>query len=157
MKLMSLFLFLVLQNAYGRVAEFPTGPNLSTTPGSLCGNPDSYRYQERIPYCLRDVSTQVKAQIFEDYRNLGYGLNPSHRADYKIDHFIPLCAGGSNEEKNLWPQHLSVYNLTDPLEGVGCEKLKDGKIRHAALVNLIVSAKLDLRKVPKTLQYLQSL
>lgn len=62
-----------------------------------------YRYPEHIAYCERDVTTQTKNDVFATYRNeLGFKLDVRNRANYKIDHFIPLCAGGSNHEDNLW-------------------------------------------------------
>jgi hypothetical protein len=159
MKLFILGLLLTL-NAFGtssQKAEFPTGPEQKLTPGSLCDRPDAYRYPERIPYCNRDVDTSLKNDVFKEYREDGYRLTPIDRQNYKIDHLIPLCAGGSNNEDNLWPQHMSIYNQTDPLEGLGCEKLKDGLIKQAELVNLILSAKKDLSLVPETLRKLNSL
>lgn len=138
-------------------AEFPSGPSNELTPGSLCDRPDSYRYPERIPYCNRDVDSSLKNDVFKEYRDDGYRLNPKDRQNYKIDHLIPLCAGGSNQEDNLWPQHVSIYTLTDPMEGIGCEKLKSGLIKQAELVKLILAAKKDLTLVPDTLKRLNSL
>jgi len=138
-------------------AEFPIGPESTLTPGSLCDRPDAYRYPERIPYCNRDVDSSLKNDVFREYRDDGYKLNPKDRQKYKIDHLIPLCAGGSNNEDNLWPQHVSIYTQTDPLEGIGCEKLKEGLIKQAELIKLILSAKKDLNLVPEVLRKLQSL
>ncbi len=138
-------------------AEFPKGPESDLTPGSLCDRPDEYRYSERVPYCERDVDSSLKADVFKEYRNEGYRLDPKKRQDYKIDHLIPLCAGGSNREDNLWPQHVTIYTQTDPLESVGCEKLKAGKIKQAVLVKMILEAKKDLSLVPKTLTHLTNL
>jgi hypothetical protein len=135
-------------------ADFPSGPVIELTPGSLCTRPTEYRYPERIPYCERNVDTHQKEGIFREYRQLGYRLNPKDRKDYKIDHLIPLCAGGSNREDNLWPQHVSIYTQTDPLEGIGCEKLKSGRIKQSELIELILAAKKNLRLVPDTLSYL---
>jgi len=138
--------------------DYPKNPHNELTPGALCDRPDSYRYAEQIPYCERDVSSQLKNEIFENYRNqLGFKLDPKTRSSYKIDHFFPLCAGGSNEEANLWPQHKSVYTVTDPLEGLGCEKLKAGKILQKNLIILIKRAKLDLSEAPAIYKNLQAL
>lgn len=154
----SLFFILTLFafNAYS--LSYPKGPDLKITPGTLCDRPDSYRYAEQIPYCERDVSSQLKAEIFETYRaELGYTLDPKTRSSYKIDHFIPLCAGGSNEETNLWPQHITVYQITDPIESLGCEKLKGGYITHKNLLSLVRKAKLNLSEAPAVLKTLQAL
>jgi hypothetical protein len=138
-------------------AEFPTGPVAKLTPGSLCVRPDARRYPEQINYCNRNVGGDLKADVFREYRLEGFRLTPSNRSQYKIDHLIPLCAGGSNSEDNLWPQHSSIFVRTDSLESVGCEKLKDAKIKQADLIKLILAAKKDLSLVSKTLQYLQKL
>ena len=138
-------------------AEFPKGPVAEMTPGSFCDRPDEYRYEERIPYCERDVDSSLKKDIFNEYRLNGYRLNPNERSSYKIDHLIPLCAGGSNYENNLWPQHKSVYDLTDPLETIGCEKLKEGRIKQARLVKMILDAKKNLGLVRETLRTLEDL
>ena len=104
------------------------------------------------------MSSKTKQQIFSVYRNqLGYRLDLHKREDYKIDHFIPLCAGGSNEVTNLWPQHVSIFTVTDPVESLGCEKLSAGKISQMNLVKLIRSAKLNLSNVPQAYNYLKSL
>jgi hypothetical protein len=157
------FFFLSLLISFSAVsgviykAEFPKGPETDLTPGKLCDRPDAYRYEERIPYCNRDVDRTLKDDVFREYRESGYRLNPKERQNYKIDHLIPLCAGGSNSEDNLWPQHITIYSQTDPLESIGCEKLKIGKIKQAKLVEMILAAKRDLTLVPKTITYLNNL
>lgn len=138
-------------------AEYPQGPLTDLTPGSLCDRPDAYRYAERVPYCNRDVDSSLKAEIFQEYRNEGFRLDPSQRSSYKIDHLIPLCAGGSNREDNLWPQHKSVYEITDPLEPAACDAMKAGKIKQAEVVKLILAAKRDLKLVKKTVNYFHDL
>lgn len=152
--ILSLFTF----SAYSFSLDYPKTPDVEITPGSLCDSPDTYRYPEQIAYCERDVSTEIKQEVFSTYRNrLGYKLDLRNRSNYKIDHFFPLCAGGSNEEDNLWPQHITVFTITDPIESVGCEKLKLGKITQKNLIGLIKTAKLDLDEAPRVLKYLQGL
>lgn len=155
---MKLLLVTLLLSVNVLAAEYPMGPESTLTPGQLCEKPDSYRYPERIPYCKRKVSTSVKNKVFAKYREeLGYRLDISNRSDYKIDHYIPLCAGGSNSMLNLWPQHRSIFTITDPIESVGCEKLSTGRIKQDDLVKLIFKAKLDLRAAKEVLSYLHSL
>jgi hypothetical protein len=140
------------------IADFPQGPIETLTPGSLCDRPDAYRYGERIPYCNRDaLDVTIKEDVFREYRNIGYRLDPKDRINYKIDHLVPLCAGGSNQENNLWPQHVSIYTKTDSIESLGCEKLRMGKIKQADLVRRILSAKKNLSLVQSTLNYLGKL
>jgi hypothetical protein len=138
-------------------AEYPKGPDAVMTPGSLCERPNEYRYPERIAYCKRDVDSSLKADIFQDYRNEGYRLDPKTRSSYKIDHLIPLCAGGSNNQDNLWPQHISVYEITDPMEPAACEAMKAGKIKQAEVVKRILAAKRNLALVEETTEYFLSL
>lgn len=152
-----LVLFSILASAGTYIAEFPMGPLDSITPGKLCERPAEYRYPERIPYCARDVDPRLKADVFREYRNQGYRLDPKDRKSYKIDHLIPLCAGGSNDETNLWPQHVTIYEQTDRMEALGCEKLKEGKILQADLVELIITTKKNLTLVPQTMSYLNNL
>jgi hypothetical protein len=158
MKFLLMMLFLTTTVSAGTSrGEYPTGPDATLTPGRLCDRPDAYRYPERIPYCNRHVDPALKDDVFREYRNEGYRLNPKDRNRYKIDHLSPLCAGGSNEEDNLWPQHETIYIQTDAIEAVGCEKLKLAKIKQSDLVKLIIASKKNLTLAPKTLSYLNSL
>jgi hypothetical protein len=132
---------------------YPTGPNPQLTPGSLCARPTAHRYPEHIPYCDRSVSSGLKKQIIHEYDvSFGYRIEQMNRGDFKIDHYIPLCMGGSNDHDNLWPQHVSVYTVTDRLEQVLCDRMSDGELQQRDAVTLIREAKNDLSKVPGILQ-----
>lgn len=135
---------------------FPRTPDARLTQGSLCSTPSEYRYPERIPYCERELNSFRKEAIFLAYRNLGYSLS-GDRGQYKVDHYIPLCAGGSNEDTNLWPQYFTISAITDPLEPLGCEVLAKGRISQKDLVELIMKAKNNLKEVPAVIKYLRSL
>ena len=53
------------------------------------------------PYVPADVDRRVRAAA----RNrCGYCLSPQHlvMAHLQIEHIVPLAAGGSNDESNLW-------------------------------------------------------
>jgi hypothetical protein len=124
--------------------RFPVTPDHSLTPGSKCEDPDTHRYPERIPYCKRDVESSRKATIFVTYdRELGYETTQMNRQQFKIDHYIPLCMGGSNENSNLWPQHSTVYELTDPAEGYLCERMAEGRLLQAKAIEIIRAIKAD--------------
>lgn len=159
MKLLIIALMTMTSLAWGAryKSEFPMGPDLSITPGRLCESPDSYRYPERIAYCNREVDYEAKEVVFRLYRDQGYRLKIVDRADYKIDHLIPLCAGGSNREENLWPQHKTLFQLTDPMESLGCDKLRQGKITQRDLVDVIIKVKKDVNQVQAAIQFLRSL
>lgn len=137
--------------------DFPKGPDATLTPGSLCEHADAYRYPEKIKYCERDVTPGEKKAIFRSYDQIGYRTRSMNRMDFKIDHFIPLCAGGSNQDDNLWPQHKSVYAITDPLEEPLCQKMAAGVLKQKEAIELIVRAKNNLDQVPEILSYIESL
>lgn len=141
---LSFLVFLSVATQAG-TQKFPLGPDPRETQGSLCNQPSEYRYPERIPYCRRNVMTETKYQVIDVYeRQLGYKILSYGREKFKIDHLIPLCMGGSNNENNLWPQHESVYKITDPLEFAACEKMKAGRLSQKEAVDIILAAKNDL-------------
>jgi hypothetical protein len=141
----------------GRQA-YPTSPAPHLTPGTLCERPSSKRYAEGIPYCERDVHSDLKREVMETYdRELGYQVTKMARGLFKIDHFIPLCMGGSNQAENLWPQHESVYTITDDIEHLSCELMSKGKLRQAEAVAGIREAKLDLARAPAVLARLKAI
>ncbi len=138
--------------------SFPTGPNTDMTPGAICESADEFRYPERIPYCNRDVETKLKNEIIRKYdQELGFNIQSMPRAKFKIDHFIPLCMGGSNDRSNLWPQHESVYKVTDPLEPLLCNKMAQGKLLQAEAMQMIRRAKLHLEEAQEILGKASSL
>lgn len=138
--------------------RYPKGPHAEVTPGTLCNAPDAYRYPEKIAYCKRDVNSFLKKEIIRQYdEQFGYSIGSMERNDFKIDHYIPLCAGGGNEQANLWPQHKSVYAITDPMEPLVCGKMAEGKLSQKDAIELIRQGKNDLSKVDAIIEHLQSL
>lgn len=136
----------------------PDGPDRIKTPGALCQHPTGYRYSERIPYCERNVSSELKKQIIRDYdQKLGYDIQKLPRGDFKIDHFIPLSIGGANDETNLWPQYKNVYAYSDPLESEVSMLMNEGSIKQAEAIKVIKECKLNLTRCADLLKYLQSL
>jgi hypothetical protein len=160
-KMKSLVLVYLMMGATSLFAfgpEFPVGPNPQLTPGKLCDVPTTYRYPEHIAYCDRDVTYDTKESLIQKYdEQLGYHIETLNRADFKIDHFIPLCAGGSNDTANLWPQHKSVYAITDPVEPLICAKMAAGKLKQADAVKLVVRAKTYLNQVADVMKILNTL
>lgn len=154
------FLTQLASPAFGMVGEgnFPKGPNPQVTPGELCDHADALRYPERIRYCNRDVDSQLKNDIIQTYdRQFGYRISTMPRGQFKIDHYIPLCAGGGNDRQNLWPQHESVYSITDPLEPLICNKMASGRLKQIDAVTLVKKAKNDLTKVAEVIRYVNAL
>lgn len=137
---------------------FPQGPRIERTPGSVCLTGATYRYPEHVMYCDRKVDGALKNDIIKNYdQQFGYSIQSMPRRDFKIDHYIPLCAGGSNNEDNLWPQHSSVYKVTDPLEPLVCEKMADGKLSQADAISFIRAAKNDLSKAAAIIHQVEAL
>lgn len=139
-------------------SQFPIGPDAGVTPGSLCTHPTQHRYPENIAYCSRNVESDLKRELIREYdQKFGYSIESMDRQKFKIDHYIPLCAGGSNEADNLWPQHVSVYTITDPLEALICQKMSDGVLSQKDAVDTIRNAKNNLAEVPEIISRVQSL
>ena len=158
MKKYLILVFTLLSTPAFATDTFPMSPDPTITPGSLCDKPASKRYPEGVPYCERDVRGELKREIMITYDSrLGYRVVAMERSAFKIDHYIPLCAGGSNKPDNLWPQHKSVYVVTDLLEQVACEKMALGKLRQADAVAYIKRAKANLTEAPAITRQIQNL
>ncbi len=124
----------------------------------LCHSGKTFRYPERILYCERSVGSGLKKEVIRNYDTaLGFSIEKMDRSKFKIDHLIPLCAGGSNDDENLWPQHEKVYKITDPLEPLVCDKMAKGKLLQAKAIDLVRRAKADLSEAPKVIEYVRSL
>jgi len=148
MRFRSIFLLTLIgsfhyaQGSFTQEGWYPETPNEKLTPGSVCDDADAFRYPERIRYCNRNVSKEQKAVIFKHYdAELGFHTQEMNRADFKIDHYIPLCMGGSNDNENLWPQHKSIYQQTDPIEPVLCELMASGQVRQQKAISIIKAVK----------------
>ncbi len=135
----------------------PSSPAPKLTPGALCNDPDEYRYPEHIPYCRRDVSRDTKDKVFSLYESaFQFSVQSIGREHFKIDHYIPLCMGGGNEVGNLWPQHESVYPLTDPIEFRLCQMMEQGALSQADAILLIREVKAHLERAQSFLRDLES-
>lgn len=126
--------------------NYPQTPNNQTTPGQLCTESDSdfgeYRYEEQIPYCERNVSSALKAKIYDDYR-----IPEADRSQYTIDHLIPLSLGGSNNISNLWPEAKILKQERRPhLEDELYMKLQAGEINQQTAIECILGAKFNFEE-----------
>ena len=157
-KIFFLYVGLLTIVGYVYADEFPQVPQASVTPGKLCDKPVKYRYPENIAYCERDVQFETKEIIIGEYdQKFSYTIAKLPREDFKIDHLIPLCAGGSNDITNLWPQHKSIYHITDPIEPIVCIKMALGRIKQIDAVMLIIEAKTHLERTKKIIEYINRL
>lgn len=124
--------------------KYPIGPDPEKTPGKLCEH-GVKRYAQEITYCERNVSGGEKNAIIAEYdQELGFKIRTMNRMDFKIDHFIPLSIGGSNDAENLWPQHKSVYAYSDRLELLLFQAMQADKIQQMEAIRMIKECKLDL-------------
>lgn len=103
-------------------------PDPKLTPGAICTEHDpdfkGYDYPSQVARCNRNVSFQEKKLVAENYGN----IDVSQWKNYEFDHYMPLCAGGSNSLENLWPQPLSEAAVKDKLEVEICNALKTGSM-----------------------------
>jgi hypothetical protein len=138
--------------------RYPLSPQVSLTPGTTCKNPSEYRYPEKIPYCNRSVSTSLKNKIIKTYDStFKYTIGSMPRNDFKIDHYIPLCMGGSNDAANLWPQHKTSYIYTDSLEQKLCLYLERGRMRQAAAIDYMKYVKNNLDEAERIDQEIEEI
>lgn len=80
----------------------------------------------------RAVNDTLKKNIYAEYGV----IYPQPAGEYEVDHFYPLCAGGSNDPQNLWLQPAHVffqgedygYHAKDVLEAHVCAQIKNGNI-----------------------------
>lgn len=80
----------------------------------------------------RNVPESEKQQVLTEYH---FTIKPK-TGTVEIDHFYPLCAGGSNDIKNLWPQPaVNAWNgndfgfhAKDKLEAYTCVEIKAGRL-----------------------------
>jgi hypothetical protein len=113
-------------------AQQPTAilPDPKLTPGDvfdvrlqdIC-TPGYSRKARAVPRGLRNQA----------YRN--YGITSPNPGDYRLDYLIPLCLGGSNSIRNLWPQSYR----TSPWNA----HVKD--VLEQRLYNLVCAGKVDLQ------------
>ena len=77
----------------------PLLPDPKLTPGDVF---DVTLQDICTPGYSRKVRAVPRSLRIEAYRK--YGITSPNPGDYQLDHLIPLCLGGSNSIRNLWPQ-----------------------------------------------------
>jgi len=101
--------------------ELPIRPDDTLTPGvvgsaefaDVCGLVDGQTYSQRH----RETTQKMKNEAYA-----AYSVNKAGR-EFEIDHRVPLCVGGADDPRNLWPelgwQHPSFHDK-DRLEARVC-------------------------------------
>jgi hypothetical protein len=119
------------------VAMGVTSPNPELTPGVLCTAQDpnfsGYAYPEKIARCNRNVDDVEKNQIAQNYGSIPKSQWPQ----YEFDHLIPLCAGGSDDIHNVWPQPIAEAHEKDTLENDICGGLRAGTMTQTQAVQKV--------------------
>ena len=87
-------------------------PNPRLTPGAVFPVTTAQISVRGYSSRVRNVPTSEKRETFEEY-GLSYPQKPGA---YECDHFIPLCLGGNNSIKNLWPEPAPQFHWKDGLE-----------------------------------------
>jgi hypothetical protein len=101
-----------------------TNPDPKCTPGEtqtdapVCGQAQASR-------CKPDAA--LRRAILAAYDVPGAG---------EIDHLVPLCLGGANTARNLWPQQR--FKAKDRLEARLCREVCSGRLTLAAARLLVV-------------------
>lgn len=138
--LLGFILFTSLQLTSHDSQAYPLVPNPALAQGSLCNkqNPDyeTDRYTQKIPYCRRNVESDLKRKLYDLYK-----IPEQCRNRYTIDHIIPLSIGGDNTEQNLWPEHRNVKNTRPYLEEEVFVAVKDGDMTQTEAIEIILRTK----------------
>jgi hypothetical protein len=95
-----IFLFAFLTQAQDSLPNpiLTPGDTLSVNLSTLC----TPGYSKQV----RNVHQSTKDSVYNFYK-----ITSHKTGDYEVDHLIPLCLGGSNSIKNLWPEsYLSPWN-----------------------------------------------
>lgn len=120
-------------------------PNSKLTPGkyaTLSVDDLTMTYKEDCPRgketCTYSQSHRQVPKSVHDNVYVEYDVPEDQRngEDGEVDHFYPLCAGGSNDIKNLWYQPAIGdwngkdfgYHTKDKLEAYICVQIKTGKL-----------------------------
>jgi hypothetical protein len=116
-----LFLALVLMTiAWNTRAQDALLPNPKLTPGRI-----AERTKDR-----GGVTAKMEQKVFARYR-----VPWSRRAEFKVDHLIPIELGGADTIDNLWPQSLRMKpygaDRKELLAELFLERIRSGRMTIA--------------------------
>jgi hypothetical protein len=72
-----------------------------------------------------------------------YGLPAGPHPDFEVDHLIPLCLGGADDDKNLWAEPRRSLEKEWPAE------VKD-ELEHR-LCEMVCAGEVDVREAQKAI------
>ena len=124
-----LFAVFVIPLAGATALERAPLPDPALTPGAI-ETSDIGFICSHITKDRRRVSKGKKNRVFA-----AYGIEQADRSLYNVDHLVPLDIGGSNEERNLWPQLERDAKFKDQCErkvgGLICSNQLDITVAQA--------------------------
>jgi len=85
---------------------------------------------------VRNVQQSVKNEVIKNYGIIDY-----NSTFYEIDHLIPLCLGGDNNIKNLWPEYVGGegYKVKDNVEKCFLKKVCENKMLLSEAQNIMAN------------------
>jgi len=124
-------------------------PDRACTPGAIFPSATKARiceagYTKRV----RNVPERVKNLVYGRY-----GITRHPRGTYEMDHLIPLELGGSNKQKNLFPQAAQPrpgFHEKDVLENQLHASVCDGSMKLRTAQRLVAT---DWLKTYRALVY----
>ncbi len=94
-------------------ADLTPGVVASTDIHDVCGTVGGLTYSKRH----RATTSEMKHEVLRRY-------GVSHAGE--IDHRVPLCLGGADDIRNLWPQQS--FAAKDKLEAATCRAVCSGQL-----------------------------
>jgi len=99
--------------AHGQNDALTPGAVASTDPSEVCAA--GYARSHRLYETDRAAYWHTVHAVLDAYH-----VPFADRRRYEIDHRVPLCLGGSNDVRNLWPQPLAEARRKDDIERAAC-------------------------------------
>lgn len=100
-----------------------TVPDRSCTPGTAATTDISIIRKTNWGDDERHVTPKMKEDVCH-----AYGImSGCPGKKWELDHLKPRCAGGADDDMNLWPEPILEARMKDTLERKTCKDLKDRK------------------------------
>lgn len=115
-------LFGALLLAFPLLSASPERPDPTLTPGEILNVTREQVCTPGYAKKVRHVTAQMKRAVFKRY-----GVKYV-KGKYAVDHAIPLCMGGRNNIRNLWPQPYEQSLEKDRVEVFLCHEVCEGRL-----------------------------